>query len=66
MPRWDLRCCGCDQIYKDEFFTNIDARDQYLNLVVSDCCEMPLVVEPSAANFKLVGKGFHCNDYPKR
>lgn len=65
MPRWDIRCSDCGKVWKDEHFTDSDARDQYLALVVSECCSMPLFVEPAAPNFALKGKGFHCVDYPK-
>lgn len=68
MPWWDLRCreCGCNYP-KLGVFQNAQKRDEFLSTYTCECGLTGSVeVLPSAANFSLKGKGFHCNDYPKR
>lgn len=66
MPRWDLVCEQCGAEYPNKTFASAEDRDRWLvHLVCDEPCFGRLVLKPSAPNFKLVGAGFHKNDYPK-
>jgi putative FmdB family regulatory protein len=59
MPRYDFRCYECGNAENDR-------TARYEEIVVCKNCGGIMNRLPAAPNFKLVGKGFHCNDYPKK
>lgn len=77
-PSWDYKCTRCGRV-TTEVFRNADDRDRWEKRSqpvcgayvqgdqnkVSGFCTGTLERQWPAPNFKLVGAGFHDNDYPK-
>lgn len=66
MPRWNIRCPACNEIHEMRFEDAADRDDWLPHLICSNHCGLPLEVMPNKVGFKLKGKGFHSNDYPRK
>lgn len=61
MPIYVFKCTECGKV--DEHY--YPSPNVALNPVCPHCASRKMKRQPVAANFSLVGAGFHKNDYPK-
>jgi putative FmdB family regulatory protein len=61
MPSYTFRCDSCN--IQNVHTRSISHRDHLPTCV---WCGRPMQRVPDAPNFKLVGSGFHVNDYAKK
>lgn len=62
MPRWDYFCNLCEVVFERAFFSH---REATTTIVCCPNCDKPAQRMFGAPAFKLKGKGFHVNDYPR-
>lgn len=62
MPRFDFECIKCGKVRPDVILARYNSPTGHVVCL----CGGEMRKMPAAPNFKLVGKGFHCNDYGRK
>ena len=66
MPVYDYECITCHKQFEIQQHMDEQVIERYKHLDRYCCtCDGPMERKISLPSLKFIGKGFHCNDYPK-